>query len=76
MSFGEWVQQRRVHALVLTIPVCTVAFVVGALIFRILPFTWTALGSKRFLLSAIFWGVCLGIVIAFSIRPLGFLKKE
>jgi hypothetical protein len=76
MSFGEWVQKRRVHALVLTIPVCTVAFMVGAVIFRIFPLTWTALWSMKFLLNAIFWGVCLGVVSAFSIRPLGFLKKE
>ena len=76
MSFGDWLQQRRVHALVLTIPICTVAYAVGAVIFRIFPLTQSALLSKRFLVSAIFWGVCMGVILAFTLRPPHWLKND
>ena len=76
MSFGEWLQRRRVHTLVLTIPICTVTYVVGAVIFQIFPFTRSALWSRKFLLEAIFIGVGMGVVSAFWLRPLHWLKKE
>ena len=76
MSFGEWVQRRRIHAVVLTIPICTLAFMVGAVIFQIFPFTRSALWSRKFLLEAIFWGVCMGVVSAFMLRPHHWLKRE
>ena len=74
MSFGEWVQRRRVHALVLTIPVCTAASIMGAVIFQVFP--RSTLWSRRFFLDTIVWGVCLGVVLAFALRPLRFLRKE
>ena len=76
VSFGEWLQRRRIHVLVLTIPICTVTYMVGAVIFQIFPFTRSALWSRRFLLETIFFGVCMGVFAAFLIRPPHWLKKE
>lgn len=75
MAFVHWLQRRRLHALVVTVPFWTITYVVGAVLFHVFPFGAEVLWSRHFFAGALLWGFLMGTAFAFLPWPQGWKRR-
>jgi hypothetical protein len=67
MSFGDWLQMRRVHRMVITVPICTIGCYGVSAVSHMFRLAGESLFSVQFLAAALFWGVFVGAAFAFTL---------